>query len=336
MKGQIKTKQKPVRRCAGAITAENLIELKREMTAQRALDYIREKGINSIFLNNFFVTDDESTVIGKVSINCLVLADDATRIEDIYDRDVTVVVPTTPFAEVAAIMRRERLLSLPVVSDYKRRKLLGAVTIDRIADTFSDESSRELAARAGVVNTSENKPYLATSIRKHVSLRIPWLVFLLFASLLAGILVSFYEQSFLALPILVTFIPMIMGIAGAGGSQSSTVIIRAMAVGEITRKQYLKAFYKESMVSLISGVLLGLIVFSYIMIAEGNVTLGIVLWLGLLCTVVFAKMLGLALPILAKLVRIDPALISSPLVTIIADIFGIFAYFSFARLLLGL
>ena len=204
------------------------------------------------------------------------------------------------------------------------------------SETTEEEIIREEYAHAGIVGKANDKPYLVTSVWQQAKVRLPWLTFLMFAALLAGLLVAHYEESFMKMPILVAFIPMIMGIAGAGGSQAATVIIRNMAVGVITPKQYFKAIIKESMISIVCGVLLGLVVFAYIMIVEQNMVLGFVLWLGLLATIVFAKMLGVVLPMAAKAVKIDPALISSPLVTIIADIFGIFAYFSFARMLLGI
>ena len=189
---------------------------------------------------------------------------------------------------------------------------------------------------------SENKkpkrtqyPYLNVSIWTHVWLRLPWLIVLLFGSVLAGALVTFYEPTFLKLPLLVAFIPLIMAIAGAGGSQTSTVIIRSMVTGEITTKKYLKAFLKEFIISVIIGIALGALMFGYVISLYQNIMLGIVLWLGLIATVIFAKILGMFLPIMCKWLKIDPAMVASPVVTITADIFGIFAFFTFAQLILG-
>jgi magnesium transporter len=197
--------------------------------------------------------------------------------------------------------------------------------------------SHDMCGAAGVTGkNSTARPYLQTSIWRHSWSRLPWLVFLVFAALFAGLLVSHYESSFLAMPILVAFIPMLMGIAGAGGSQSSTVIIRSLAIGEISTKQYLRAFIKELWISLICGALVGLVGLGYILVVERHWRLGVVLYLGLLATIIFAKLLGMLLPIGAKKIKIDPALISSPLVTIIADIFGIFAYFTFAQMMLNI
>ncbi|MCL2540252.1 MAG: magnesium transporter [Firmicutes bacterium] len=193
------------------------------------------------------------------------------------------------------------------------------------------------AAGVGYSKKTGDRPYLKTSVWRHTASRLPWLIFLVFAALLAGLLVTYYEQSFLRLPILVAFIPMLMGIAGAGGSQSATVIIRSLAIGELTLKKYFLALLKELWISLLCGAAIAVVGFAYIIITEQlHWQLGLVLGLGLMATIVFAKLLGITLPMLAKLVRIDPALISSPLVTIIADIFGIFIYFTFAQAILGI
>ena len=203
------------------------------------------------------------------------------------------------------------------------------------------KSLKTMCKTAGVCDLGVDRPYLKTSIWSHAYARLPWLIFLLFAAIACGALVMIYEEAFEKLPLLVAFIPLIMAIAGAGGSQVSTVVIRSMAVGEITAKQYLRAFLKEFLVSIVCGVVLGAVMFGYVLAryrrveSTTPVMLGVVLWLGLIATVVFAKLLGMLLPILAKKVKIDPALIASPLVTIIADIFGIFAFFTFAQVLLG-
>jgi len=205
-------------------------------------------------------------------------------------------------------------------------------------DDIEREATREINASVGIVESAKNeKPYLTKSVWRHAGSRLPWLAGLVFALLLAGVLITFYEESFLKMPILVAFIPMLMGIAGAGGSQSATVIVRSLAIGEITYKKYVRAFLKEFYISLLCGVAIGLLGFGYIMVTEGgDWRLGSVLGLTLLATIIFAKLLGMMLPIGAKVVKIDPALISSPLVTIIADIFAIFVYFSFAQMILGI
>ena len=196
---------------------------------------------------------------------------------------------------------------------------------------------REKKKGFGTISDKDDRPYLTTSVWRHTASRLPWLVGLVFALLLAGVLITFYEESFIRMPILVAFIPMLMGIAGAGGSQSATVIVRAMAIGEVTTKQYIRAFWKEARISVLVGAALGIIGFLYIVITEGgDWLLGSVLMLTLLATIIFAKLFGMLLPIGAKKVRIDPALISSPLVTILADIFAIFVYFTFAQMILGI
>jgi len=205
------------------------------------------------------------------------------------------------------------------------------------------KSLETMCKTAGVNKPGTDKPYLETPFWRHSVARLPWLIFLLFAAIGCGLLVMVFEDQFAKIPLLVAFIPLIMAIAGAGGSQTSTVAIRAMAVGEITTKQYIKAFWKEFVISVVCGVILGGVMFVYILIVYHRgiehttpLLVGTVLWLGLIATVIFAKLLGMLLPILAKRVKIDPAMVSSPLVTIIADLFGIFAFFGLAMLMLGI
>jgi len=332
-------KLKPIKKCklhhyAECVMTPDFVDLSIDFTVKQALQRVREVGKYSMSFVNCYVVDKDGKLIGKVSIRRLVLANPEDKLENIYDKKVIFVEPCTKNSELVKIMRERRLPSLPVVDDAENRRLVGIVTIDKVADILEHDATHEMQGAAGVSNVSD-QPYLKTSIWKHTATRMPWLIFLLFAAMLAGLLVSFYEESFKSMPILVTFIPMIMAIAGAGGSQVSTVTIRSMAVGEITTKQYLKAFIKEFWISIVCGVLLGLVNFLFVMIWYRDLMLGVVLWLGLIATVIFAKLLGMLLPILAKKCRIDPALISSPLVTIIADIFGIFVYFTFATMLLG-
>jgi magnesium transporter len=204
------------------------------------------------------------------------------------------------------------------------------------------KSLETMCKQAGVNKQGTDKPYLATPFWRHSVARLPWLIFLLFAAIGCGLLVMVFEEQFERIPLLVAFIPLIMAIAGAGGSQTSTVAIRAMAVGEITTKQYLKAFWKEFVISVVCGIILGGVMFVYILIFyptiehTSSILFATVLWLGLIATVIFAKLLGMLLPILAKKVKIDPAMVSSPLVTIIADLFGIFAFFGLAMVMLGI
>jgi len=201
-----------------------------------------------------------------------------------------------------------------------------------------DNLKCDMVRAAGVCEKKNNeRGYFDANIWRHSASRLPWLIFLVFAALLAGLLVSYYEASFLKMPILVAIIPMLMGIAGAAGSQTSTVIIRSLAIGELTTRQYLRATWKELLISIICGGAIALVGFTYIIATERlHWELGLVLGLGLFVTIMAAKLLGIFLPIIAKKCKVDPALISSPLVTIIADIIGIFAYFSFAQWILGL
>jgi len=327
-------KEKNLSRRASGVMTDDFVCLHLSLTAQQALETIRETGDGSSSFTYCFVVDENDRLLGSLSAGRLLLADPSELISSIYTPEITCIEPNTRSSQIVELMKKERLPAIPVVDNKESLRVIGAVAVEAVADIIEKEATREMHQGAGIASNA-SKAYFATSIWGHSKSRLPWLVFLLFASLLAGVLVSYYEASFLEMPILVAFIPMIMGLAGAGGSQSSTVIIRSMAVGEIQTKQYYKAFIKEFAISLICGMVMGLIIFLYGLAVYQDMILGLVLWLGLLATIIFAKTLGMILPVLAKRCRIDPALISSPLVTIIADIFGIFAYFTFATILLG-
>ena len=331
------TKKRNLGRRASGVMTDDFVCLHPSLTAQQALGVIRETEDDFSSFTYCFIVDENDRLLGSLSAGRLLLADPAELIGSIYTPEITCIEPNTRSHQIVELMKKERLPAIPVVDNKENLRVIGAVAVEAVADIVEKEATREMHQGAGIASIASNasKTYFATSIWGHSVSRLPWLVFLLFASLLAGVLVSYYEASFLEMPVLVAFIPMIMGLAGAGGSQSSTVIIRSMAVGEIQTKQYYKAFIKEFAISLICGMAMGLIIFLYGMTVYQDVILGFVLWLGLLATIIFAKTLGMILPVLAKRCRIDPALISSPLVTIIADIFGIFAYFTFATILLG-
>ena len=333
MKTRVIKPKNTVRRASG-VMANNFVSLLPSLTVQQSLDKIREIGDDSSSFAYCFIVDNNNKLLGRISIGTLLLASPDALVGNIYTPDIAFIEPSTRSSQIVEIMRKEKLLAIPVVDNKENLKIVGAVMVEAVADIVEKEATREMHQGAGITSNA-SKSYFATSIWGHSVSRLPWLIFLLFASLLAGALVSYYEASFLQMPILVAFIPMIMGLAGAGGSQSSTVIIRSMAIGEIKTKQYFKAFVRELAISLVCGMAMGLVIFLYGLILYKDIILGFVLWLGLLATIIFAKSLGMILPVLAKKCKIDPALISSPLVTIIADIFGIFAYFTFATVLLG-
>jgi len=322
-----------VRRASG-VMANNFVSLLPSLSVQQAMDKIRDIGDDPDAFACCFVVDINQKLLGRISVGRLLCANPDELVENIYTPDIAYIEPSTKCTKIVEVMRKEKLLAIPVVDNKESLKIVGVVTVEAVADIVEKEATREMHQGAGITSNA-SKSYFATSIWGHSVSRLPWLIFLLFASLLAGALVSYYEASFLQMPILVAFIPMIMGLAGAGGSQSSTVIIRSMAVGEIKTRQYFKAFMKEFAISLVCGMVMGLVIFVYGLILYKDTTLSFVLWLGLLATIIFAKSLGMILPVLAKKCKIDPALISSPLVTIVADIFGIFAYFTFATVLLG-
>ena len=217
--------------------------------------------------------------------------------------------------------------------DHENR-LVGIVTIDDIVGVMEEEDTEDFEKMAAMLPSE--KPYLKTGVVELAKNRIIWLIVLMISDMLTGGILSNYEQAFVVLPILVTFVPMIMGTGGNAGSQSSTMVIRGMAVGEIEPKDAFKVIMKEGMVSVLVGLVLGIVNFIRLVIMyPGQYMIALTVMLSLLGTVIMAKIVGGVLPLIAKLFKTDPALMAAPLITTIVDAFSLIIYFQIAVRLLS-
>ena len=230
------------------------------------------------------------------------------------------------FEEAVRLLQRYGFLSLPVVDAEGR--LVGIVTVDDAVDVMEQEATEDFEKMAGM--TPSDDTYLRTSAFNLAKNRIPWLVFLMIPAMITGALMEYYEAAFVSIPILVTFIPQITGTGGNCGSQSSTMIIRGLALDEITPKDILKVWWKELRVALICGAALSLVNFIRIIVQYHDLQVAVVVSVTLILTVCIAKSMGCVLPILAKLAHVDPAIMASPLITTITDALSILVYFNFA------
>ena len=221
---------------------------------------------------------------------------------------------------------RYDMLAMPVVDSENR--IVGIITIDDAVDVIQDENTEDFEKMAGM--TPSDNTYLRTSAFNLAKNRIPWLVFLMIPAMITGALMEYYEAAFVSIPILVTFIPQITGTGGNCGSQSSTMIIRGLALDEITPKDILKVWWKELRVALICGAALSLVNFIRIIVQYHDLQVAVVVSVTLILTVCIAKSMGCVLPILAKLAHVDPAIMASPLITTITDALSILVYFNFA------
>ncbi len=311
---------------AGSIMTTEFVDLKINMTVEDAFKKIKKIGLNKETVYTCYVLDIKRVIIGIVDIKDLLLADRDALIKDIMETNVITVNTLEDKEEVTKLFDKYDLVALPVVD--KENRLVGIVTIDDAIDVLQDETTEDFELMAAITPTEES--YFKTSVFKHARNRILWLLLLMVSSMITGGILTHYEEAFAAVPLLVSFIPMIMGTGGNCGSQSSTLIIRGMAVDEIEPKDFFRAIWKEFRVALLAGTALAIVNGIRIMIQYGNLKIAIVLGLTLIGTACLAKMLGCALPMLAKKLKIDPAIMAAPIISTILDSCSILIYFNIA------
>lgn len=311
---------------AGSIMTTEFIDLKEDMTVEQALQRIREKGTDSETIYTCYVLDSGRKLVGLVNIKDILLAKPDTIIKNLMETNIISVSTTEDQEEVAKKFDKYDFFALPVVD--RENRLVGIVTVDDAINVIQDEVSEDFEKMAAI--TPNEDGYFETSVFKHAKSRIVWLLILMLSAAITGGIITEYEEAFAAVPILVSFIPMIMGTGGNCGSQSSTLIIRGLATDEIKLKDVFKALWKEIRVALIVGIALSIVNGIRIIIQYHDIQLSIVLGLTLIATVCLAKALGCLLPLLAKKLKLDPAIMAAPLITTLVDIFSILVYFQIA------
>lgn len=316
---------------AGSIMTAEYIGLKKKMTVQEAFSYIRAHGVDSETIYTCYIMDRDRKLEGVLTVKDLLMNPYETILEDIMDTHMISAVTTDDREAVAEKFNHYDLLSLPVV-DHENR-LVGIITIDDAVDVMEQEATEDFELMAAMLPSE--KPYLKTSVLTLAKNRILWLLVLMVSSMLTGGILAKYENAFSALPLLVTFIPMLTDTGGNAGSQSSTLIIRGMAVGEIELSDLFRIIWKELRVGLLVGTVLGLV--NYLRLSlmyPGNELICLTVVLSLFATVLLAKTIGGVLPLLAKFLRLDPAIMAAPLITTIVDAFSLIIYFQIACRLL--
>lgn len=316
---------------AGSMMTIEFVDLKRSMTVSEAFSHIRKTGVDKETIYTCYVIDKSRRLEGIVSVRTLLLASPDELIEDIMDTNVTYVQTTDDQEEIANLFRKYGWMSLPVVD--RERRLVGIITIDDAVEVLEEEATEDFEKMAAMLPSE--KPYLKTSVLVLAKNRIMWLLVLMLSAMVTGGILSKYEEAFTILPILVTFIPMLTDTGGNAGSQSSTLVIRGMALQEIEIKDFLKVFWKELRVSLVVGIVLSAVNFlRLVFLSPANPMVALTVSLSLLLTVIIAKSVGSLLPIVAKLMKSDPAIMASPIITTIVDAFSLIIYFNIAKLLL--
>lgn len=325
---------------AGSIMTVEYVRLKENQQVSEVFDIIRQHGVDKETIYTCYVVDAKRTLIGVVSVKDLLLAKPDAKIKDIMKEHPTSAHTTDSQEAVADIFRKYGHISIPVVDSEE--KLVGIVTVDDVLQIIAEQHTEDIHRMAGV-KTSEN-PYIKTSVLRHSRNRIVWLFILMVSAMVTGGIISAFETQLAAVPMLIAFIPMLMGTGGNAGSQTSTQIVRGMALGEIPKGYVLKIWWKEIRVALIIGVGLGIFNFLRIILLEGLILSGsvtgeiakiaMVVTFSLCCTIVMAKSLGCLLPMLAKKLKFDPAIMAAPLIASILDTLSLLVYFGFAAMIL--
>lgn len=311
---------------AGSLMTNEYVYFRSCITVAKAFEIIREYGVDKETIYTCYVTSSRKELLGVVTVREMLLTAPETVIDTLMDTNPIHVHTHDDQEEIAKMFSRYDMLAMPVVDSENR--IVGIITIDDAVDVIQDENTEDFEKMAGM--TPSDNTYLRTSAFNLAKNRIPWLVFLMIPAMITGALMEYYEAAFVSIPILVTFIPQITGTGGNCGSQSSTMIIRGLALDEITPKDILKVWWKELRVALICGAALSLVNFIRIIVQYHDLQVAVVVSVTLILTVCIAKSMGCVLPILAKLAHVDPAIMASPLITTITDALSILVYFNFA------
>lgn len=326
---------------AGSIMTTEYVDLKKHMTVEESFARIRRIGVDKETIYTCYVTDRNRKLIGLVSVKELLLADSAQMIEDIMETNITYVGTMDDREDVARMFDRYDFLAIPVVDGEDR--LVGIVTVDDAIDVLQEENTEDIEKMAAILPSEDS--YLKTPAWKHAKNRFFWLLFLMLSATITGGIITHYENAFTTIPILVAFVPMLMGTGGNCGSQSSTMVIRGLALGEIRFRDFFKVLFKELRVALLVGVVLALVnTLRIFLMYQGNadvlaqaslVELSLVSGLSLVGIVVLAKCIGCLLPMLAQKCKLDPAIMAAPLLTTILDTCSVLIFFVIAMRIMG-
>jgi magnesium transporter len=305
------------------------VDLREDATVQDAFDHIRTTGLNKETIYTCYVIRRDRLLVGAVSVKTLLLARLQDRIDEIMDTNLVFTSTTDDQEAVAALFKKYGLLAMPVVD--KEKRLVGIITVDDIVHVIEEENTEDFEKMNALSPSDE--PYLKTSIIKLAKNRIIWLLFLMLSATITGGIISSFENALAVLPILVAFIPMLMDTGGNAGSQSSTLIIRGMALGEISLTDIIRVLWREMRVGILCGIGLGLVNFIRIYLMNGkNLLLSCTVTISLFFTILMAKSVGCILPMFAKRFKIDPAIMAAPLITTIVDGASLIIYFSIAKI----
>lgn len=310
---------------AGSIMTTEYVDFNKKMTVAEAMSHIKKVGIHKETIYTCYVLEARK-LIGIVTAKDLMTADDDKKIQELMEKEIISVRTHDDQEEVARLFSKYDLLAIPVLDNDGL--MVGIVTVDDAMDVVVDEATEDITIMAAM-NPSE-KTYFETSVFSHAKNRFLWLLVLMLSATVTGTIITHYEDAFAAIPILVSFIPMLMDTGGNCGSQSSTLIIRGLALEEIKFRDLFKVIFKEFRIALLVSVGLALANGIRIYIMYRNLQLACVIGASLIATVIIAKTIGCTLPLFAKKIHLDPAIMAAPLITTLVDTCSIVIYFTIA------
>jgi magnesium transporter len=315
---------------AGSVMTTEFVYLKKELTVSEAFEQIRKIGLVKETVYTCYVTENRR-LLGIVTVLDMLVADSDTAVEDIMETNVISVNTHDDREYVARTMSKYDFAAIPVVDNENR--IVGIVTFDDAMDVLQEENTEDFAKMAAVVPAEDS--YFKTSVWSHAKSRIPWLLILMLSATLTGMISASFEPQIAVIPMLVSFMPMVMGTGGNCGSQSSTLIIRGMAIDEIRLRDFFKVVFKEFRIALICAAVLSVVNSLRVLITYKDPALALVIGLSLIGTVVIAKLVGAMLPMGAKALRLDPAIMANPLITTVVDSCSLLIYFTVATNILS-
>ncbi len=318
---------------AGSIMTVEFIDLKEETTVAQAIEKIRTTGIDKETINDCFVLDRARHLIGIVTLRKLLLSHPDELVQDVMTDNVISVKTLTDQEEVARTVMKYDFTVVPVVDSENR--MVGIVTVDDVVDIIEQEATEDIEKVAAITPT--DKPYMRTGVLETFWKRIPWLMLLMLSAAFTGSIITSFESALAKQVVLTAFIPMLMGTGGNAGGQASVTIIRGLSLDEIRYRDIFRVLWKEFRVAICCGIVLAGVNFVKLLFLDRvGMMVAVVVSLSLIATVVIAKLMGCSLPVLAKRIGVDPAVMASPFITTIVDTLSLVIYFKIATMLLGL
>ena len=324
---------------AGSLMTAEFIDLKKYMSVKEAFARIKRIGADKETIYTCFVTSADRKLEGVVTVKDLIMANDYDIIEDIMNELLIYATTEDDQEDVSTMFSDYNLLTIPVVD--KERRLVGIVTVDDVMDVMEQEATEDIELMAAI--TPSDKPYSRTPVLEIFGNRLPWLMLLMLSATFTSMILTSFEDALATQAALIAFMPMLMGTGGNSGSQASTAVIRSLSIGDTEPRDVLLVLWKEVRVSVLCGLCLAIVNFGKMFLLDkfilGNSDINVMIALTVSATVlfvvVFAKIVGCTLPMLAEKIGIDPAVMASPIITTLTDAVSLLIYFSIARLLLG-